>query len=123
MHSLIGSSVFISVELKYVMGCELESIVYLRRCWSWRLNTPKGTLCKPSHTESLSSFKPFSVFTRLMDRKLNRIPMSGAFSFLAHSLPNQKGGGEHGMKRLVLSILCLVALTLTAIPASAQTRT
>jgi hypothetical protein len=58
-----------------------------------------------------------------MDRKLNRIRMSGAFSFLAHSLPNQKGGGDQGMKRLVLSIVCLVALTLTAIPASAQTRT
>ena len=32
------------------------------------------------------------------------------------------GRGEQGMKKLVFSIVCLVALTFTAIPASAQTR-
>jgi hypothetical protein len=58
-----------------------------------------------------------------MDKKLNRIRDQRRNLLLAHSLPNQKGGGEQGMKGLVLSILCLVALTFTAIPVSAQTRT
>jgi hypothetical protein len=59
----------------------------------------------------------------LLRKKPNGIRDERHILLLAHSLPNHKGGGEQGMKRLVLSILCLVALTLTAIPASAQTRT
>jgi hypothetical protein len=61
------------------------------------------------------------IFSSSIDKTAKNRPVSDA-RLLARSLPKEGHGGQ-GMKKGLLSIFCLLVLSLTALPVGAQTRT